>query len=503
MHHPFELGSVVGGVPDDDALPVMGGPFQGRDVPWPIEREGMERDDGRDDADLDMQIMPVWGIATAVTVRGRIFYNDRRDRGRHDWRDDISGNTAEYCDRSGQRADGSSCSVNWVGLWHAMVDVYEIDDGYEASDPFCERKERIARAFVHHDGSFSVTFDAADMCATDTHTQPAIALRVRLRYCNSSTYCFSLNEAADDEYGLWLHNATVGDPRLVSSGGVEDLGNHGYYLNGTDPSVAEDHSIAANYYATLVDTVRTLHRQESIPFYYEDYGEVEYIYPSTATSSGTTKSASRVVIAARTDWIKGPLIAHEYGHVVHLRAWEDDAYGWDGIGASWSIDEWQTARLAFKEGWANFISRVVHATDQSCTHSFDSNSDQPLDGAVGHGDHWVRNVTKMLCDWNDAVRDNDASLSGPGDHFTATVRSTWYNLRRMWTHSSSYGGDRAAGLDVCDYLDYYVNVRKSASAIGATNHRNYERTVADLTYQNQIHCDLPDPSGWSDESGWY
>ena len=149
---------------------------------------------------------------------------------------------------------------------------------------------------------------------------------------------------------------------------------------------------------------------------------MEYIYPSNRTASGTTLGPDQVVIKGKEHWVKGPIIAHEYGHVLHLRAWDGDDYGWNGVGVSWSMNRQQHERVAFKEGFANFISRVAHGKGMSCDGKFDSNDHHPLMGDIHEGDTWVKNVAKMFCDWHDQT-DDDPELAGRGDHFHASLSS--------------------------------------------------------------------------------
>lgn len=47
----------------------------------------------------------------------------------------------------------------------------------------------------------------------------------------------------------------------------------------------------------------------------------------------------------------------------------------------------------------------------------------------------------------------------------------------------------APGLWFCDYVDYYLNVRKSAAEVGAES----DGKVRDLIYNNNIACSLPTP----------
>ena len=99
-----------------------------------------------------------------------------------------------------------------------------------------------------------------------------------------------------------------------------------------DASKPNNDSIAANYYASVVDTILALHKDQPIPFFYAPFGEVQYIFPSTESSTATALSASKVAIStfqSQPDdedgafaWVDGKTPAHEYGHVLMLRAWD-------------------------------------------------------------------------------------------------------------------------------------------------------------------------------------
>ena len=108
---------------------------------------------------------------------------------------------------------------------------------------------------------------------------------------------------------------------------------------------------------------------------------------------------------------------------------------------------------------------------------------------------WRDNITKALCDWLDDRDDNDSRLAGAGDHFTAEdVYSMWFNLRRMHLDAGRYGGRIInPGLWFCDYVDYYLNVRKSAAEVGAVSHAEYDGKIRDLIYNNNIGCSMPAP----------
>ena len=63
----------------------------------------------------------------------------------------------------------------------------------------------------------------------------------------------------------------------------------------------------------------------------------------------------------------------------------------------------------------------------------------------------------------------------------------------MWVRADAYGGDTRAGLGMCDYIDYYLHVRKSPGNVGQETHNNYVSSIADLAWQNYISCNLPAP----------
>ena len=114
---------------------------------------------------------------------------------------------------------------------------------------------------------------------------------------------------------------------------------------------------------------------------------------------------------------------------------------------------------------------------------------------MGEGASWRDNVAKALCDWYDSTVDNDPDAAGPGDHFAAEdIHSMWSNLRNMYLDADKYGGQyKNPGLWFCDYVSYYLDVRKSAAAVGATEHANYENSIRDLIYNNNIACSMPSP----------
>jgi hypothetical protein len=45
----------------------------------------------------------------------------------------------------------------------------------------------------------------------------------------------------------------------------------------------------------------------------------------------------------------------------------------------------------------------------------------------------------------------------------------------------------------CDYVAYYLDVRKSVAAVGAASHAEYDGKLRDLIYNNNIGCSMPAP----------
>ena len=476
----------------------------------------------------------------------------------------------------GNLAQCQDCALNWLAGKYMVVDVL---------DHACNRAAPLASATVGANGSFSATFPISTGCST-------VELRVRLAFCNDN-YCFSINSATDEPYVLFHPAASASKPLTLKAGDDITL-NPLLFSTATDPGVPNNISIAANYYASIVDTVLTLHKANPIPFYRAEFGEVQYVFPSSESDTATTQSPSRVVISSYDSqppalkggfaWVDGKTPAHEYGHVMMLRAW-GGAYGFDGIGRT--VNDYEKApepapQMAFKEAWAEFVSRVVFKDSRGChlagfdkngevaldcsaisknlatlrgrrqdqvtllaamqdhqgpgyalaqqqletldqqiaaeekrladcqrhptavdysnsqTRSGDSleDTDQNLKGPLGEGASWRDNIVKALCDWYDKTDDDDRNLAGRGDHFAAEdILSMWQNLRGMYTDAAKYGGRyKDQGLWFCDWVRYYLDVRKSVGAVGATEHAEYENKIRDLIYNNNIGCSMPAPN---------
>lgn len=414
-----------------------------------------------------------------VTIRGKVVYPDHRNKGQHGRRDDIMG------DPGVPSRDRASDEQDLLGAYYVMVDAYERDTGYRPS-PTCSRTEQVGRAMVQHDGSFAVSFVPRDPCATDDWANPRFALRLRLRYCDDDV-CFQVGPRADSYYELWYR---YDDPFTVAAGSSRDVGTLLFSEAGGDER--NDHARAANQYASLVDAIVTLHREEGIPFRKSRYGKVQVRYPSRWSSGRAT--AADLIDLDNSGWPDGGKAIHEYGHIVHRRAWGGDYAGHEDPIQAWGPGTVESPFIAFKEGWANFIERYV--TGKCFRSAYDTGGlrslDRPQDGI-----QFPENHHRFLCDWVDAADDDRSGNEGIGDVFTASLYSLWHNLDRTDDTIDAYGGHDPVdpGLNVCDMLGYYLDVRKSTAEVGALAHDQYVWWVANLLDNNDISCrDVPAPS---------
>ncbi len=447
---------------------------------------------------------------STATITGTVFYNDRRKHGLFADRREPDGDVGQRCDPNGVRDDGSACSTNWLGAKYMVVDVIEIDEGFFGPTAWdCKKEDTVASVAVAYDGSFSATISTNDPCDSDKLKKTTIKLSVRTRYCGE--WCFSIRDEDGDPYSLYHPGASNSNRVKVSAGANIDVGRMNFNPSGTHPTAAHDVSIAANYYASIVDSMLVLHRDGEIPFYKDTFGEIEFHYPSDKSSTATARAPDEVAIStfesrnviqtfpvpiATPQWVSGTTPAHEYGHIIMQRAW-DGGYGFDGVGISAGDSAKAVSRqIAFKEAWAEYISRAVFEPTRGCDRSsFDDNANTPLNGPLGEGAEWRGNIIKALCYWHDSRDDDDTSLAGKGDYFAAAdVYSMWYNLRKMYIDRAKYGGEfKDPGLWFCDYVDYYLDVRKSSAAVGAKSHATYENKIRDLIYNNNIGCFMDSP----------
>ena len=334
-----------------------------------------------------------------------------------------------------------------------------------------------------------------------------------------------------------------------------------------DP-IGKEWAIAANHYASLVDSMHVLHDEAKIPFRFKEYGALEvYMCPQAYRDRLSETDKNRECFKGRAYgsgligstepkmWPIGPLMAHEYGHIIDSRtgyqsdcaAWgltdchygrqvpdlmeggvlddEDNEYykdkngdglyqdtgeeweeGW--LRTSWSATSYEYPYVALLEGWASFVSRAVFKTCDEIEENTGGGSVQPdYPNSAHHGNGYVRNVTKLFCDWYDEHRseDDDAEeisggvdrFPGYGDRFDASLWSIWYNLDNSTSSKK--------GRNICDYVRYYIEDRKGATRVGQSDHDYYKGRIIDLLYNNGLKCSYepPEPSSGIDSGRPY
>jgi hypothetical protein len=399
--------------------------------------------------------------------------------------------------------------MNLLAAWFVVADFYELDTvDISTLHPNCKAEESLGSSTINFRGEYSLTSSIVDdVCGADGDTVPDIGVRFRLRYCNPDKRCFSVEDDNQNNYRLWSHNAQPSAP-LRGTAGTHVL------VDGTFQAAPyDDFAKAVNLYAGIVEATNVWHLQTDVSFFEGGEDELFVRFPSSTVTVPSTTSGHQIHHPQVDEWIVGG--SHEFGHVLHNRAWEGTTgdcgdcpggkYERNGQ-ASWSAISQEYPHTALVEGWANFASRVVEHWPDGCGESFDETVDAPICSAdtneypntsnpVTHpedGKSYARNVTKLLCDWYDTGlhNDDDPNMAGAGDHFVANLQSVWSNLDTMWDWKNG-----AAGLSICDYIDYYLNERKNATNVGSISHDDYVSWITDLAFNNGIQCDLAAPSG--------
>jgi len=398
----------------------------------------------------------------------------------------------------------SSSNSNYLGGFDVVVDFHEIDP---SDCPGCESREYLGSTTVRSDGSWSKQFRLEDDCTEDGDSVPDIAVSFRLRFCNDER-CFSIEKDDGTLYRLYHPSATIDDP-LDATAVTHTLTRMRF-----ETTYGDDYAMAATIFAGLTDITRVWHVDNPVPFDPRGDGELFARYPSSSTSVASTFNDHQIHFPATSCWISGTGVWHEYGHIIHDRAWDGTTgdcgdcsggqYARDGD-STWGATTREYPNTALQEGWANYVRRVTATgLDGDCS-DIDDNTVSLLCNADGSqhpdasgvyvtypndGKSYARNVTKLLCDWYDdgGHNDDDASMAGSGDHFTASLWSVWYNLDEMW----DWVDDRS-GLNICDYIDYYLEGRKSADNVGESTHEDYVSLIADLGYNNGLKCGLDRP----------
>ncbi len=439
-------------------------------------------------------------VNQSITVTGRLFYNDLRQYGHFDWRrdkNDSAGTQQDYA--AGHR-------VNYLALRDATVLIYEIDKA-----PFgpsgCLETEAMGSTTVAEDGHFTWSGTLSDSCSIEEDAQNvSLAVKISLSFCDGAhTRCISVRDpgSTDDAvetntFSRWHGQASRANPRLVSGDGVINLTDDEFEAQAAG-TVTDLDAQAANVFASLVDVTRAFHVNDTVPFLYDEYGDVYVVFPTLRSTVASTYSEQRIDISAPgsgggtqtpSQWINGNGPMHEYGHIIQLRAFDGNGnhvnYNFDN-NDSWSISSKEFPQTAFTEGWANFVSRATledvpnsATTDYfGCSGDFDTGDIYGSSTTAPSNDgHWYPgNVTKALCDWFDSSRD---PLDGTGDHWAASsLHSMWLNLDGMYANATTQ--QRNAGLDFCHWVDDYLYIRKAGDPA-------YLDSIRDLIENNGISC---------------
>lgn len=428
--------------------------------------EGLQRGHIRlwkDLEDLPTAVVP----ALDAQIDGRVFYEDRRQKGRPQDRRDLHG------DPGSLRGSRSGPQQHYLGAQGMSVTLLEQDrrrgDG-------CVPWEVIDTVQIAADGRFSIPTPATDRCQRETDSQ-TFWLVVQTRQCTPDR-CMQVGATLSRAYQLWYP--------LTAHGDVGDL-----LFSPQRVESRNRWSKAANHFASLVDAAVILHDQEGLPFRLDPHGALSVRFPSRH-SAGSAPTANRIE-ANNRGWPKGNLLIHEYAHIVHRRAWGGDYAGHPNPMQPWNarLDTPEEPFIAFKEGWANFIVR--HVTDRCAVPRFDVRAPLPSLDVGMPGNHFPENHTRALCDWVDDRVDVRDGVQGSGDELSESLLVLWTALDMADAQSTD--NQNSDGLDLCDVVAVYLNGVHSPEQLGQTAHAHLTWKLSSLLENNDITCpSLPPPS---------
>jgi len=384
-------------------------------------------------------------IEGPVTVlAGRLLYEDHRGLGSVKRRRDLDGQPARVQrKRTDRRQD-------FFGADFMVVEVFE-RDRRASFDGSCRRKAFVGSATVAADGSFSVPVPERDGCAKEAGEPPDYIIQVSTRHCDDTT-CVEIGPTRGRSFTLWFGT----DVPLV-------LGPQGETANTLlfSPSRGDNqnrHAVAANHFAALADAIHVVHIQGGVPFRMERFGGLHVRYPSI-WSSGRGTSASLIDINNR-GWPKGNLMIHEYGHIVHRRAWNGNYAGYPVPIQSWNgtNHSGETPFIAFKEGWANFLTSYV--SGRCFRVPYDERDDLASLERGRNGVHFPQNNRRALCDLVDAHEDRRAGTV-VGDRMSLSLWEVWTLVDQTDDLVGRYQGHDPVteGLDMCDLAEVYLSTR--------------------------------------------
>jgi hypothetical protein len=389
---------------------------------------------------IDTRDLAPENAESTVVLEGMVWYEDHRVLGQHSARTDLSGNPAR-----GRRSRADR-QQDFVGAYYMDIDIFEQDD--PSLDRRCERMAFVGHTSVRPDGSFSVEVPATDPCPSDAGAPPRYVVQVAARHCDNDI-CVEVGRRVGAPFALWFgFDATI----ATGSGGTAQ--NQLLFEPRTESSGPSHHAMAANHFASLADSVRAIHLEGGVPFRMAPYGPVTVRFPSP-WSEGRATSAT-LIDARNEGWPKGNLLFHEYGHIVHRRAWGGDYAGFPVPVQPWNprAHSREIPFIAMKEGWAIFLSN--YAIGRCDRASYDLRNDLHSITRGHNGLRYPQNHHRAFCDLVDDRPDF------PGEAVDDTVA---LDLRTLWSILDQTD-DRLAeyphhdpireGLDICDVMATYT-----------------------------------------------
>jgi hypothetical protein len=348
-------------------------------------------------------------VEASSSIEGHLYYPDLRVLGHFSWRKNKDGSAGQRCSYSQE-----DCIENSLGAWGVEVQALDRND------------HTLDSSYVRQDGSFSLSVEE----------EQEVQIVFFLSHCSADT-CFLFRDA-QEAYAL----AHPTKP-FVRSGKGYVLEPMLFQPEGVEAGVPNNHAHAANHFASLMELAFLWHGVGGAPFFVDDFAPLSVILPTSLDTNGRTTGPSTIHIPENTTgWIKGNKIMHEYGHVLSLRAWEGE-YWFDGDAfADWSATTPQEPHIAFKEGFANFVSRSSQTT-QGCLGSFD---EPALLGDVEDGWLYPRNITQFLCDIYDYHQEGDENIHHPLSFFMEMLEEILIRAKER--------GDKR--LSVCTWVETWV-----------------------------------------------
>lgn len=423
-------------------------------------------------------------VCKTVNLSGRVMYNDLRDSGRFGDRSTL------FVTQAGTKDPfdgGSGDRENYLGMKGAQIMVYEIDLQTPANQG-CTRTAYVSSTHADEDGVWSWTGQVCDRCRVDgegaNDNNVSVGVKIGLSYCDDAGGgCFSVDDPVSNgtdhhdgtwsgaTWTRWWRGVDATTPRRVTNSTPISLGVDYFQANlpAVRMEVTDTYAKAANIFASMIDVTERVHVVEGVPFDRARWGTIRAYYPSLTGGVAHSHQADKICISDRNSWIDGSEVTHEYGHLIHFWQWEGfgkwqsfckdsdgdgelDVVNNDGVeddtdfngddvpddgdfrhecseGRDENTGELQRehAGAAFKEGWANFISRVTFegantghscGTIQSQTPTapsfrlFNNALACPAGAATCiEGRHFIEDVEQALCEVYDGDGDDTLNLT--------------------------------------------------------------------------------------------